>query len=108
MLLWKVATIVLLWNIPFGYWRGQARSFSRQWFLAIHLPVPFVIAIRIASGLGWQFITFPVMIAAFFTGQFLGSSLHLFAQRISKSPVSACLVWDVVTGLRKMTRNSFN
>jgi hypothetical protein len=108
MLLWKVAAIVLLLNIPFGYWRGQAQSYSRQWFLAIHLPVPFVIAVRIASGLGWQFITFPVMIASFFAGQLLGSTLHHFAQRISKSSVSACLVWDVVTGLRKMTRNGLN
>jgi hypothetical protein len=108
MLLWKVAVIVLLLNIPFGYWRGQAQSYSRQWFFAIHLPVPLVIVIRIASGLGWQFITFPVMIAAFFAGQLVGSTLHNFAQRISKSQVSACLVWDVVTGLRKMARNGLN
>jgi hypothetical protein len=108
MLLWKVAFIVLLLNIPFGYWRGQAQTYSRQWFLAIHLPVPLVIAIRLSSGLGWQFITFPVMISAFFAGQLLGSTLHHFAQRISKSPVSSCLVWDVVTGLRKMARNSLS
>ena len=108
MLLWKVAAIVLLLNIPFGYWRGQVQTYSRQWFFAIHLPVPLVIAIRLSSGLGWQFITFPVMVGAFFAGQLLGSTLHQVAQRSCKSPVSACLVWDVVTGLRKMARTGLN
>jgi len=72
MTLWIVATIVFLLNLPFGYWRARVPKFSLQWILAVHLPVPFVIACRIFSGLGWHFITFPVMIGAFFCGQFVG------------------------------------
>jgi hypothetical protein len=73
MKLLVIAFIVFILNIPFGYWRAGARKFSLQWILAIHLPVPIVIAIRIFSGLGWHLITFPVIIGAFFSGQFVGA-----------------------------------
>lgn len=78
MRLWLIAILVLLFNLPFGYWRSKVRKFSPQWILAIHLPVPFIIALRIFSGLGWRFITFPVLLAAFFLGQFLGGRLPRF------------------------------
>jgi hypothetical protein len=76
MKLWLIALAVFLINLPFGYWRAQAARFSRQWMLAIHLPVPAVIALRIFSGLGWQLISFPVLIGAFFLGQFCGGKLN--------------------------------
>lgn len=76
MKLWSVAIAVFLINLPFGYWRAQAERFSRQWMLAIHLPVPAVIALRIFSGLGWQLISFPVLIGAFFLGQWSGGKLN--------------------------------
>jgi hypothetical protein len=76
MTLLVVALAVFLLNLPFGYWRAGAKKFSWQWICAIHLPVPLVIAIRIFSGLGWQFITFPVLIIAFFAGQFAGSLIR--------------------------------
>lgn len=75
MTLWIVAAIVFVLNLPFGYWRSRVRRFSFPWILAIHLPVPLVIACRIFSGLGWQLISFPVMIGAFFLGQFVGGKL---------------------------------
>jgi hypothetical protein len=70
--LWIVAAAVLFLNLPFGYWRAGASKFSVPWFLAVHVPVPAVIALRLMSGLGWRFITFPVLIGAFFAGQLLG------------------------------------
>lgn len=70
--LWLVAGLVFLINLPFGYWRAKEARFSRPWMLAVHLPVPMVIALRIFSGLGWQLISFPVLVGAFFLGQFLG------------------------------------
>jgi hypothetical protein len=75
MNLWMVAAIVLVLNIPFGYWRAGVRKFSWQWVLAIHLPVPMIIALRIYSGLGFQFYTFPIMIGAFYLGQMSGGRL---------------------------------
>ena len=71
-----VALAVFLLNLPFGYWRAGTRKFSWQWALAIHLPVPLVIAMRIYSGLGWQWHSFPVLIGAFFLGQFAGAKLR--------------------------------
>ena len=78
MVLWIVAALVFTVNIPFGYWRARVRKFSAQWILAIHLPVPLVISLRVLSGLGWQFITFPVLIGAFFLGQFAGGRIQRF------------------------------
>jgi hypothetical protein len=72
MELWLVATVVLLLNLPFGFWRSRVRKFSLPWMLAVHLPVPLIIALRIYGGIGWRFITFPVLIGAFFLGQFTG------------------------------------
>lgn len=71
-----VAVAVAVINIPFGFWRDSVKKFSLPWILAIHLPVPLVIALRLVSHLGWQFSTFPVLIGAFFLGQFLGGRLH--------------------------------
>jgi hypothetical protein len=76
MQLWLVAILVFLFNLPFGYWREGVRKFSLPWILAIHLPVPFVIALRVYSGLGWGLVTFPVLIGAYFAGQFLGGRLR--------------------------------
>jgi hypothetical protein len=70
-----VAAIVLCLNLPFGYWRAQVQRFSTAWFLAIHLPVPLVVGLRILSGMGWRLATFPVLIGAFFAGQLLGGVL---------------------------------
>ena len=90
-----VASLVFILNLPFGYWRANERKLSTRWFLSIHLPVPFVIALRIFSGLGWHFITFPILIGAFFGGQFVGGKLHLMRKNRSGSQVSSCLVLDL-------------
>ncbi len=73
---WTVALSVFLLNLPFGFWRASTKKFSRAWFLSVHFPVPLVIAIRILSGIGWHLQTFPIMLAAFFTGQFIGGKLR--------------------------------
>jgi hypothetical protein len=71
-----VAFLVFILNIPFGYWRSKVRKFSPQWFFAIHLPVPFVILIRIYSDIGFQLYTYPILVGAFFLGQYLGGKIN--------------------------------
>ncbi len=71
-----VAVAVIVLNLPFGFWRAGAKKFTRPWFLAVHAPVPLVILLRVFSGLGWQLSSFPVLVGAFFTGQFLGGVLR--------------------------------
>jgi hypothetical protein len=75
-LLLAIVILVFLINLPFGYWRAGVRKFSVQWILAIHLPVPFVVACRIFLGLGWHISTFLFLIAAFFAGQLVGGKLQ--------------------------------
>ncbi|MDT5273025.1 MAG: hypothetical protein QOH49_5211 [Acidobacteriota bacterium] len=78
--LWTVALLVFLLNLPFGYWRASVRKHSGQWFLAVLLPVPLVIALIIFLGLGWKLITFPVLVGAFFLGQFVGGRVRNIIQ----------------------------
>jgi hypothetical protein len=80
MSLWTVALLVFLINLPFGYWRASVRKMSRQWFLAVHIPVPLVIALSIYSGLGFKLISFPVIVGAFFLGQFVGGRVRNIIQ----------------------------
>lgn len=70
------AVAVVILNLPFGYWRAGTERFSRAWLLAVHTPVPLVVAIRFLAHLGWHFVTFPVLIGAFFLGQFAGGLLR--------------------------------
>ncbi len=97
----SVAFIVFLINLPFGYWRANEKKLSPRWFLSVHAPVPLVIAIRVLSGLGWQFITFPIIIGAFFGGQFVGGKLHRIRSSRSGAQVSSCLVRDLLINNQK-------
>jgi len=54
----ELMILVFLINFPFGYWRFNTARFSRQWMMAIHIPVPFVIILRIFSGFGWKIVPF--------------------------------------------------
>jgi hypothetical protein len=79
--LWTVAAVVFALNVPFGYWRARTRKFSPAWFLAIHLPIPLIVLLRVYSGLGFELSTFPLMLAAYFIGQFLGARLRPVKQK---------------------------
>jgi hypothetical protein len=70
-----VALAVCLINLPFGYRRARVPVRSQRWFLAVHLPVPAVVAPRFLSGLGWQLLSSPVLVGAFFLGQLVGGKL---------------------------------
>jgi len=72
------ALLVILINIPFGYWRYRTRRFSLEWYAAIHIPIPFVIGIRLIFDFGWKLYTFPILIGAFFLGQFIGGKIRKF------------------------------
>ncbi len=70
----ELVLIVLLLNIPFGYWRCGTNKFSRQWMMAIHLPVPFVFILRIMSG--FTLVVIPFLILACAIGQFIGGKIR--------------------------------
>ena len=74
-----VATFLV--NLPFGWWRARLRKFSPAWFVAIHAPVPIVVALRFALGLPFRWALLPVFVAAYFGGQFVGSRFRLRQSR---------------------------
>ncbi len=71
-----VALIVFLMNLPCGFFRAKAEKLSKAWFFWVHAPIPFVIALRVLSGLGFKLYTFPIVISAYFLGQFTGGLLY--------------------------------
>ena len=83
--------ILFFLNLPFGYWRANTRKFSLQWVLAIHVPVPLLVLLRIVSGIGWALYTYPFLVGAYFSGQYMGSYLH----RRYGAGGTSCLVMDV-------------
>lgn len=90
-----IALLVFALNIPFGYWRANVRRFSAQWFLAIHIPVPFIIALRIFSGIGFAWYTYVFLVGAFFLGQRFGSVLLKWIHERCKQ-ASSCMVMDLI------------
>jgi hypothetical protein len=94
-----LAILVFALNVPFGYWRANTRKFSLEWVLAVHLSVPFVIALRLGSGLGFALYTYPVLVGAFFLGQFAGGRLRGWMSVPARRRVTSCLVMDVVRAM---------
>jgi hypothetical protein len=90
-----VAIAVLIFNVPFGYWRANIKKFSLQWFLAIHLPIPFIVFLRIYSDIGFAFYTYPILVAAFYFGQLLGTKIYARRRSIHSTPLTSCLVMDI-------------
>ncbi len=96
----SVASLIFFLNLPFGYWRANMQKFSRGWFLSVHAPVPLVIILRLASGLGWQFATFPFMLGAFFGGQLAGGGIRSLRGNRPGARISSCLIWDLIQSRR--------
>lgn len=94
ILLLTVFTFII--NIPFGYWRANVKRFSLQFFLAIHIPVLFIILFRILIETGFEITTLFYTIPAFILGQFTGSRVYLFRKTKEAEPLTSCLVMDLV------------
>lgn len=93
LIITSIAVFIL--NIPFGYWRAHVRRFSAQWFLAIHIPVPFIITMRILGHIGFAWYTYLFLVAAFFLGQQCGALLIKWT-RNHCTHMSSCLVMDLL------------
>lgn len=98
MKLLLIASAVYLLNIPFGYWRERTKKFSLQWALSIHLPIPIIIVLRIYSGIGFKFITYPVLVGAFIMGQFTGSRIYQWRAKREYLALSGCMIMDIYHG----------
>ena len=74
MSLYEVMFLVFFLNLPFGYLRSKAVPFSARWMLAIHIPIPFVIALRLFCGFGWKDV--PLLVLAHAAGQLAGGKFR--------------------------------
>ena len=57
-------------SVPCGYLRQNYKKYSFMWFLLIHLPIPFIILLRVKAGVGWQVI--PLTLGGSVAGQIVG------------------------------------
>jgi len=93
LIIWTVVIFIL--NLPFGYWRDNVRKFSFQWILAIHLPVPLVILVRLMSHVGWHWLSYVFFVMAFFTGQWMGGLIHRKHRQHCPQNTTSCLIMDL-------------
>jgi hypothetical protein len=89
-----ITGLVFVLNIPFGYWRANVRRFSLQWILAIHIPVPIIIALRLFSGIGFAWYTYIFLVGAFFLGQKSGAVIMKWIHTRCQQE-SSCLFMDL-------------
>jgi len=99
MKLLLIGLFVFAFNIPFGYWRSNVKAYSLQWFLAIHIPVPFIIALRLVSEVGFAWFTYVFLVTAFFLGQQTGAVVMKRIHRACQD-ASSCLVMDLMRCIR--------
>lgn len=89
-----LSIVVIVLNIPFGYWRGNVKKFSLQWILAVHIPVVIVVTLRILVSIGFAWYTFVFLVTAFFLGQSIGSIIHKYSMN-SSNETTSCLFMDM-------------
>ena len=69
-----VLAVALATNVPLGWWRATTRRMSWQWFVAVHLAVPLIIALRLALNLPLSYVS--LLVATAVLGQFTGGRLR--------------------------------
>jgi hypothetical protein len=65
--------MALIVSVPCGYIRQNYKKYSFMWFLLIHLPIPFIVLLRIEAGLSWHVI--PLTLGGSVAGQIIGGVL---------------------------------
>ncbi len=83
------AFFVFLIAFPFGFWRARTKFRSRDWMLAVHIPVIFIILLRIYNKLhyniGFSWISVLYNIIAFFSAQYLAGLIYKYYLKKKKS-----------------------
>lgn len=69
-------------SIPCGYLRENYAKFSFMWFLLIHIPIPFIVLLRIEAGISWHLI--PLTLGGSIAGQVVGGALSRRRKRHGK------------------------
>jgi hypothetical protein len=78
-----LVVLALIISIPCGYIRQNYAKYSFMWFLLIHLPIPFIVLLRVKAGLDWHFI--PFTLGGSFAGQIIGGRLSRRRKQSAKA-----------------------
>lgn len=79
-----LVVLALTISVPCGYIRQNYPKYSFMWFLLIHLPIPFIVLIRIKTGLSWHFI--PLTLGGSVAGQIIGGAVSRRRKQNVKAP----------------------
>ena len=71
-------------SIPCGYIRQNYPKYSFMWFFLIHLPIPFIVLLRLKAGLNWHFI--PLTLGGSVAGQIVGGIISRWRKQNGKTP----------------------
>jgi hypothetical protein len=94
------AISIFIVNLPFGYWRNSVARFGYKWFLSIHLPVLYVIAVRYIWG-AEGYVSYLLFVPAYFIGQYAGKYLSSALTDKLPSGNSGCIFLDISRIKRK-------
>lgn len=75
LLLMVLLIITFVITLPFGVWRVRCRKFTIQWWLAIHLVIPFIFLMRRWGGFSYWYI--PLFLASTVLGQIVGGRISV-------------------------------
>lgn len=73
IILFGLVLLAFMISVPCGYIRQNYTKYSFMWFLLIHIPIPFIVLLRIEAGLSWHYI--PLTLGGSVAGQILGGHL---------------------------------
>lgn len=73
LLLTTLLIVTFAITLPFGAWRAKCRKFTIQWWLAIHLVIPFIFLMRRWGGFSYWYI--PLFLFATVLGQIVGGRI---------------------------------
>ncbi len=77
-----LAIFTFLVAFPFGFWRAKSKFRSRDWMLAVHIPVVFIVLARLVNkfyfhiGFSWQSLV--MNIVAFMLAQYLAGLIYKY------------------------------
>ena len=70
-------------SIPCGYLRQNYAKYSFMWFFLIHLPIPFIVLLRLKADISWHFI--PLTLGGSVAGQIIGGYINRRSQQDGKT-----------------------
>lgn len=68
-------SLILIGNIPVGFYRKRFARFSRPWARCLYIPIMANIILRRFFGLGYDIIPFTILVVL--AGQFIGSKIKM-------------------------------